>query len=761
MSLLKTKDINLFDTQKQVIKDLLEGKRKAGEIKSDEEYEVEYATMLAKIEAGEPTLKVREQIEETDADKINASYEEFQIDIMSAFSQINKVDQTVSRHQQLNQGIINNLKLTVKKIGDSMRRYERLADYRSSEEIVMESFRDSNSIEGDELLYTERDGSLVPAATRAHLDIDREALRLPVIYAHNKLIGNSGIRLGSIHITKQLGGGLIRIQNPENKVEKAIDTSMETFWSETIMVDSPIRVEMGPNFYDIKRGAMCELLVVFDTMSQVNQLSFTPFTEFPMQIVAVQYYQGDDVNEAPREIIAPQLASRGLGSQSTTEPIVYQFNDIQAKRIRIILNQVHYTKTDFVADDKASEQLMLWFSSKEEVDPRDVVAQTKWYYGFKPLYANKAERKRGYHYFSKALAGIDPGLDSLVGEKEVKTATAVSKYSYSYGLYNLGITQNAYHNVGVYVSKPMLVEGNIKSIGIETEEEHPYVAADIAPFTDIEYYITNMETPNNDEWYPIMPSNKTRIDSELLAPVFDSGRYKAKLRFLPDTDDYLLVRKDGVEIWQEWGDYVVQDDVITIHNYDPSSLYTCTYRPVEESQKIDFVAKHTIAGVVVPNRSVEEYHGTNSNAEIELNYYPFTDKNKLNAQPTGWNPSFLSNEFLPITVKVILPTGFHIDQPFSEKEQDTVVIVNRTDYFNPTVGMLEPFNPETFNYQYMVAGKKILFNTKLPADARIIVEYPYIVGKIRMKAILRRTLNYFYGLSPILKEYTVKYQRLL
>lgn len=753
--------MDLFETQKQALRDILDEKRKAGDITTDEEYELQYNSLLQKIQSGEPVMQVREQVEETDAESFNETYEELQIDIMTAFSQINQLDQTISKHQQLNQGIINNLKLTVKKIGDELRRYERLADFLSSEEIVMESFRDSNSLEGDELLYTERDGTQVTTATRAKLNIDREAITLPTIYSHNKLIGNSGIRLGTIHITKQLGGGLIRLQNPENKIDKAIDTSSETFWSETILVDSPIRVEMGKEFYDINRGAMCELLISFDTLSQINQITFTPFTEFPMQVVAIQYYQGDDVNEAPREIVSPAREAEGYGPKFGSEPIVYQFNDIQAKRMRIILNQIHYTKTDFVADNKATEQLMLWFSAKTEIIPAKVVEQTKWYYNFRPLYANKAEHKQGYHYFSHALSGISTELDDIVGAQEVQRGTAISKYAYSYGLYNLGIIQNGYHNTGVYVSKPMDVQGNVKSLSLETDEEHPFVAYNIAPFTDIEYYITNMENPTSDEWYPILPENKSRIESELLYPKFKDGKYRARLRFAPDTADIVYIRKDGVPLLEAWGDFVVDGQDIIIHNYDPSSYYNCSYRPTKDAYKVDFVEKHTVNGVVVPNRSVEEFHGTNQNGEVQLRYYPFIDKAKLNQQASGWNPSYLSNDFLPVKVKIILPTGFHIDQPFSSQEQDTIVVENKTNYFSPETSTLDSYNPDVFNYQYIISGNKILFNTRLPEDARIIVEYQYIVGQVRFKAILRRTINYFYGLTPILNEYTVKYQRLL
>jgi hypothetical protein len=216
MSKLQIKNMDLYDTQKLILQQILNDKRKAGVIKSDEEYQVEYNYWLRAMESGEPAMKIRPQEEETNPDDFNLTYQELELDMMTAFSQINQVDQAVNKHQQLNQGIMNNLKLSLSKMGDELGQYERLADYLSSEQIMVESFRDSNSFEGEnDNLYTERNASVIGPSYKAKLHIDRESVTLPTISAHNRLIGPSGVRLGTIRITKQLGGGLIRIQNPK------------------------------------------------------------------------------------------------------------------------------------------------------------------------------------------------------------------------------------------------------------------------------------------------------------------------------------------------------------------------------------------------------------------------------------------------------------------------------------------------------------------------------------------------------------------
>src|SRR6185437_8159527 len=139
---------------------------------------------------------------------------------------------------------------------------------------------------------------------------------------------------------------------------------------------------------------------------------------------------------------------------------------------------------------------------------------------------------------------------------------------------------------GIFLSKPIDVNGNVKTMSLETDEEIPYGGKDIMPFTDIEYYITNMETPTVDDWYPIAPAKRKQIYAELLSFAFDAGKYKATLRFNPEAYQMIRVRKDGVEIFEVIGDFVVTGNEITIRNFDPSAVYTCQYVPDRDAYTI-------------------------------------------------------------------------------------------------------------------------------------------------------------------------------
>jgi hypothetical protein len=756
MNHFNTKDMDLHETQKQVIESLLNERRLTGEIKSDTEYDIQYKYLLSLIEAGEPMTKVRLQEGQTNPEDFNESYQEIAIDIMTAFSQINLVDKSVNQHQQLNQSIVNNLKLNLNKVSDEVSQYERLVDYLTTEDITIETFRDSNTFDTENSLYTERDGAELAPDYHAKLDIDREAIKLPTILSQNAMIGPAGVRLARIKIGTQLGGGLIRLKNPENGIDKALDTSFETFWSESLLVDSPIKVQMESNFYGIKHGAACELIVNFDYLTQINEISLLPFTEFPMEVVAIQYYESDDANEEAKEIISP-TSKEALRSRTVSESTSFQFSDVLAKRLRIILNQIHFVKTDFLVNDREQKQLELWFAANREVDPEEVTVKKT--YNFKPLYRNKAEANKLYTYFSKQLENMDTDLESVIGKQTDPSVSAVSKYMYNYGLYNLGARRNEYQDKGIYVSKSLPIDSSIKSITLDTLEEHPVLQNSDLVFTDIEYYVTHAENPDVEDWFPIVPKNKQKIDAELLSPKFESGEYRASLRFMPEGT--IKVRKNGVEVYEWLGDFTVSGNRITILNFDVSATYTAEYIPEKKAYIVDFIEKHTVGSSVQPNIKMEEFQGTNQKGELNLSYFTFLDRAKLNAQPNGWNPTYLSNDYLPVKVKLINATGFHIDQPFSVSEQDTITVNNMTNYFDEEKTQLQPFSDELKNYQYIVSGNKLVFNTIIPEDTRVIVEYPYLVGAIRLKAILRRNIQGMYGLTPVLNEYTTHYQRLL
>lgn len=735
MNHLSIGSLDVKDAQKRVIQQILDEKRARGEIKSDEEYQAVYDEWVRKIVDGEMSFTFRPQEGLTNPRAFNETQTELFIDLMTLFHQIQRIEEALVRHQQLNQSIVGHLKLQANRLSDELRRYEEMLAYGPSTEMVLETFRDANSFESNTQYLTERDGMLLSPSYQARLNMERKAITLPTILTENALIGPAGVKLARIRIGKQLGGDLLRLANPDHRIENAVDESLDTFWQETILVDSPLRVQMDERFYYIQHGALCELFLDFDYLTPINEISFLPFTEFPLDVVAIEYFETDDPEEVPKVLVSPDQPD-GMKSRAILEGASYQFPDVLVKRMRILLNQRHYVKTDYLIQERDEQEKMLWTLAQNQTPKEGFVNL--------PLYQDQNETM---------------ALSLLQEEKDQTKGKPVTKYLYSYGLYNIGIRRNEYQDKGIYVSKPLVAEGNIKQVSLEVEEEHPIVPELQLVFTDIEYYITHKEQPKPEDWIPILPKNKSRVEAERLFLRLEEGKYLAHLRF-PPKPGTVVVRRNGIALSEALGEYSINGQTVMIHNVDISAIYTASYEPEETAYQIDFVKLHTKNGKVEPNFQIETFQGTNPSGEIQLRYFPFVDRARLNVQPENWNPTYLSNDYLPIKVKLIDKTGLHIDQPYSPDENDIVVVVNRTNYFEPEKSQLDAFDTSHMNYQYVVQGNRIRFNTTIPETTRIIVEYPYLVGQLRLKAILRRNLPTFNGLTPVLNEYRLYYQTL-
>ena len=98
-------------------------------------------------------------------------------------------------------------------------------------------------------------------------------------------------------------------------------------------------------------------------------------------------------------------------------------------------------------------------------------------------------------------------------------------------------------------------------------------------------------------------------------------------------------------------------------------------------------------GEVLTRRGIEQFSGTSADGVITLKNHPFVDKEKLNQQPFDYNPTYLNNAYLPITVKVIDSTGYHIEQKVDINDIQ-FGIDNKTDYFDPANSLMNAYDPD-------------------------------------------------------------------
>ncbi|WP_422661718.1 hypothetical protein ACK8P5_26715 (plasmid) [Paenibacillus sp. EC2-1] len=742
MSKIQQSTSPLRDTQEKVLRALITDRHKDDGATRDF-IEQEIATIISAMDGGKPALTLRPQNGLTNATNINEEFMEYQIDINTLYDQLNHVSERVNQHQKLNDSVLNDISIKIRKVEEQLQEYDQLIRDRSAHGVFLETFIDSNSVEKDQKYYTDRDGTPIPPAYRATLDVHKNALKLPVLYKENAIVNFNGLKLANIKITKQLGGGFIRTRNPEQDIDKAFDTSLETFWNETILTDSPFEVDLGLEYYGINFGAVCELEINFDYISKINEITFTPFVNYPIEVVAVIAYTTDRNEESGFEIVSPSSALR---SSESADIISFQFPEIVCKRLKIILNQRHYVKQDIIMDIEDKSLTDAWLQSQGHID----ISADKI---FKPVYQDKLEITPHWAYLSKFLEERDVVHEINKSSDDARLQrTQASKYEYQYGFSNIAVGRNEYHTTGVYVTTP-LIKGNIHRASLETVEEHPALSQINLSVTNIEYYLTDKEDPGVNDWHPILPNNVSDIFSEPLFFILENGIYKAAARFA--VKNIIAVRENGRPL-TAGRDYTMIGRSINMMNYNLSSVYTIDYVPENSAYYVDFLNLYTRSGKTHASTQTDQFENVRN--EVVLSRSPFVDKERLNAQGLNYQPSYLSNEYLPMTVQVILPDGQRIEQPVAVGD-DSVGILNMTNYFQPKVSMLGAFSGE--NYQYRVIDNVVKFNTELPAGSIVTVRYSYLTGPIRMKAILRRNLHEMDGLTPFLNEYKVVFQSLI
>lgn len=747
---------NFEETRRKLLYDLIKQRYQYEDVpKHFIQEQVNY--YLEQLDKGKPILTLRPQKELTRSEDINEEMKELEIDIHSVFQQLNHLSQRVNQHQKLNESIINDIRLRIHKVDNIIEKTKYMIQDASTHSVFYETFLDYKGKEKDFSLYTERNGEEFAPAYHLTIDTYQNSLKLPLIKQENQLINFAGVKMANIQITKQLGSGFIRSKNPEHSIEKAIDNSMDTYWSESILVDEPLEVNLGVEYYGIDFGAVCEIEIIFNYISKVNEITLTPFTEFPIQVVSILVYDNDN-DEEPYELVSPTAIHK---SKESIDVISYQFQDVVAKRIKILLNQQHYTKKDLFINAHDKTLIDAWLQSQGHIE----IDESKL---FKPVIRDHYELYPYWSYINEYMKTRNI-IDEIQRYEtmELENRIQISKYEYQYGLYNIAVNHNEYFYEGVYVTNE-IVNKNVHIVRLEATEEHPLLEELKMPVTNIEYYVTDSENPTKEDWHPILPMNTDEIISERLFVEYRNGAYKAEARF--NIHRLRAVRRNGDALLPHV-DYSVTGRTITLHTYDPTWIYTIDYKPSDSAKSIDFLKKYTnryfdtktnrMVEVVSPNRHMEEFIANGNQREFTLKYTPFIDKNELNLiedYEDDWDPSYLSNKYLPIKVRLILPDGQYINQPLDRWSKEPIVLMNKTDYYDKNRNLLAPFNGS--NYQYRIEDNKIKFNTELPKNTHIMVDYPYLTGPIRLKIIMRRNLHDVVGLTPFLHDYKLIIQSL-
>ena len=723
------------------------------------EKELYKSNLINKVQQKLLATTLRIQSELTNADDYNQTAYEIYLDILTTFGYINELYSTINCHQQLNESIINTLYSTIASLNDKLDEYEAVIGTAGSPECFIEGFRTQNNQETDTKYYTERYGEIMPVATYVKFNPEQENITLNYTRQQNVMVYKSGVQLGEISITKQYGSGFITARNSEAKLENAIDTSMSSYWAETILADAEMKVvgegfshadglgQTNRSYYNLPRGAMCEICLTFEALAKINEIVLRPFGNFPIDIIAIRYSLSDDEDDDVYDVVCPDNKKyEWLNSKSINQEYAFHFPQITCKKIYILINQLHCIKNTYMLSCNQMFKNELWFNATYNNTDDAIMDNTA---VFTPNYLDRAAEDSVWRYINnKMVTNKNIDVNNLLINNNDKYMP-VTKYQYTYGFYNIAPNFVEFQKAGVYVSQEIEVSGPIDTIRLTSEEEH-FIDTDGYIGTDIEFYITSKKNPSYQDWKPICPSNKDYIHKELLQLDYAY----CYLRHTAVCGNVITQDKNGQQqvtmvrpivymndiLMTEDADYILRYDednnviAIEISNIDHFALYTVSYQPTDSSKELSLIDEDN----PIPNNSYEEIMG-NGTGCYELESFPFYSRT---------DPDLTTSY-----VKII--------------DIDTNIVLNQTNQENsPIQCVTNKENPDesyknfianTNKIQYYTNGRYIYFNRPITANQKIEINYPSFDCKVRVKAILRRNTKKDLWITPVLKNYKLEF----
>lgn len=722
----------LQNAKDKVIKNILNQKRKEYDL-SIEELKILKNELDAKLLNKIMTTKIRNVGGRTNSNEITETLSELHTDLLVAFSCCDELDTLMDQYIQTNISAINDLNANVFKSFDKINDFLNVLKRNGNPLYITEGFRNNYNFENDSVFYTERYGEKLPKSFRVSFNDKSENISIPLLRHANMVVQPNGVSCANIKLRKQLGERLMKTNN-STTLENCIDTSLQTYWSNSILSNNPLKVEFSnikptsPSklkdfYYGVKHGALFEIEIIFESISVINEIELMPFGKYPLELIAIRYSSTDDIDSDLEELVYPNNELKELdGNVKMDKTTSFKFKEINCKRLYLIVNQIHYEKNNYIINTNELVKEDIWHNI---VNAKNINKYINSENIFKPNYTDRFIENKQFSYINEELIKnrkIDLNKIFFNNENLFKS---VLKNKYTYGFYNIAAYYNDYNLTGVYVSKPIDANKNIKTISIKTDELHQ-LSSDLNTLTDIEYYITYHNNPNFDEWIPILPSNKDYIHAEMLQLGSDECilRFPAKRIDAIYMNDILLV---------EGTDYIVHENEgykrsIEIPNFNHRAIYRASYEPIKEASELTLIDSNFLPTTMA---TIDTILG-NDESIFELENCPYVDVNNLTR------------------VRIVdIETGQVLFQ-------DGNGIECVTDIINPGDSYMNFRDTENLLYQYYTFGNKIYFNHPIDSTKKLEVSYKHYISKFRLKAILRRNTYKDTWLSPIINNIEYK-----
>ena len=693
------------------------------ETTTDEEAAILKEELTTKVLNREIVTSIDDTATMIKANTINKHMDEINIDLVTLFCLINELTENIANYNATNIYNIRNVLSRIKELRDKIESCKYSLSYVHMPRIILENFRNANRFDKTRSLQKDREDQWIESSCYALHSYEESNVRLPLLKRDNVLRYENKVPTANIKKSFQLGQGLIDYTDEENGLDNVIDGNTSTYWNETILTDAPLKtsfVKTKPAFvfvkdnyfYDIDKGAVTELEIDFESVNNVNEITITPFTKYPIDIVAIRYKISDDDNEELKEIVYPENPDEQLRNVFTKEKVSFRFPDIICKKIYILLNQKHYVRKSYIYNPSEVHKNTLWFSSVNNKRDKTVNAV------FKPVYYDRDKDNQNLQQVNDRIVKYSNYDLATLVENDNTLNRKVIKYEYNQGLYEIECFNNHYNRTGFFITKDLDIEANIKDLQITTDEKHQKDALGHYA-TDIEYYVTSSENPTKDDWEPILPANKTIINSELL---FITGGTRAYFRF--EAEEVYEVMKNGEPITDKISEYEIFKNektgnywCIQIFNYSYDAVYSIKYKPAKGYNKINYISKVTT--------SIETFKGKNETF-FKLKYNPYLD---------------LENTYCSCKL---------VNTEITETHEE-INATNVTNLENAGASY-KNFDVNTSEFQFYAFNNTVYFNRAIPPNYIVEISYKHLVSSVKLKALFRRNSTKDGWLTPILNQ---------
>lgn len=773
LSYLEAYNDVLTETQQDRLLEVLKSRFDEGGLTSDDAtLQTEIKKLIAELEKplGEPLTQYRKAKShgKISSKDYNSTMEEVFVDLGALFRQDNTIELVIQRHELINKASLRDIRAALRKVKNDVKVNTIVKENKTG--ITDAKFND---------FYKDDNQSKDPVFF-AWIDTDTNTCKLPR-GLDQSVLSYQGLASADINLRHYGGGVRGTIEGEEHRKDKAIDGDFNTFWGEVFLTDEPII----QNYDDQEMyGAICEISINLFRPEMINHIKFKPYANYPLTVYKIQYRIDEE----------HAWTTLGVESQSSTQTMEFNFPEVEAKEVKIIINQENPSINTYkiprsvinnaemwqqIADRELSISTETTLPIQATQDMIDYVTGWRAYTDAIDRYGDEMKKNEkldqdttlGETIFDVTTDQItkaeEKGADELKLELYKKKApktdelVEVRKYEYMYGAYEIDIKKLWYVDKGEYISPKYTSNGSILEAEIEVEETLP-------EFTSVEYSLST----DGETWKNVLPSGsyvyQERVDID---PITQQGklRFPTKSYLLDDfyRNQYVLPSGSLAQIDPSYfgpsGYYFDETtNIITVASgwYIGTSAYTASYTPsgvgdvVPSGLVVDFSAE------VLSDAEDIFADGASRNYKVECSHNPYidwrivNDTNEAYAAASGF--AYTEGRWLNISGTELY--GIQPDEYYDifVATVDGYPAENRTDYYNDIRPALTQYdNIQYPYYEYFQAGKALYFNTKIE-DKEIKVKYKYLNDYIQFKALLRcnNTANVTY--TPLFHNYTIK-----